>query len=139
MNENTFTAAPDDLSRETYCILGIPIDAIEMPAVLRTIDAAAESGKPFVLSTPNLNFLVTSQTDPEFRESVLLSDLCSPDGMPIIWIARLLGIPIKRRVAGSDIFPALDGIGCCGGRRTNKLQLRGSKMRRLALSAIWQR
>ena len=27
--------------------------------------------------------------------------------MPIIWIARLLGIPIKRRIAGSDIFEAL--------------------------------
>jgi N-acetylglucosaminyldiphosphoundecaprenol N-acetyl-beta-D-mannosaminyltransferase len=107
MNENTRSAIHDNFSREVYCVLGIPIDGIEMPAVLGTIDAAAESGKPFVLSTPNLNFLVTSQTDPEFRESLLLSDLCLPDGMPIIWIARLLGIPIKRRVAGSDIFPAL--------------------------------
>ncbi len=27
--------------------------------------------------------------------------------MPIIWIARLIGIPIKRRIAGSDIFESL--------------------------------
>ena len=27
--------------------------------------------------------------------------------MPVVWIARLLGIPIKNRVAGSDIFDAL--------------------------------
>jgi N-acetylglucosaminyldiphosphoundecaprenol N-acetyl-beta-D-mannosaminyltransferase len=27
--------------------------------------------------------------------------------MPIIWIARLMGIPIKKRIAGSDIFEAL--------------------------------
>lgn len=27
--------------------------------------------------------------------------------MPVVWIARLLGIPIKRRIAGSDIFEAL--------------------------------
>ena len=31
----------DDLAREVYCILGVPIDAIEMPAALRRIEAAA--------------------------------------------------------------------------------------------------
>ena len=97
----------DDLAREVYCILGIPIDAIEMPAALRSIEAAAERADAFVLSTPNLNFLVNSQTDAEFRESLLMSDLCPPDGAPIIWIARLLGVPIKKRTAGSDIFEAL--------------------------------
>ena len=107
MDRNAAATSHDDLSREVYCILGIPIDAIEMPAVLRSIDAAAATRAPFVISTPNLNFLVNSQTDPEFRESLLLSDLCPPDGMPIVWIARLLGIPIKKRIAGSDIFEAL--------------------------------
>ena len=100
-------AMSDDLSREVYCILGLPIDAIEMPVVLRSIEAAASNRAPFLISTPNLNWLVNSQTDPEFRESVLLSDLCPTDGMPIIWIARLIGIPIKRRIPGSDIFEAL--------------------------------
>jgi N-acetylglucosaminyldiphosphoundecaprenol N-acetyl-beta-D-mannosaminyltransferase len=27
--------------------------------------------------------------------------------MPIVWIARLLGIPVRERVAGSDIFEEL--------------------------------
>jgi len=52
-------AHTDDLSREVYCILGIPIDAIEMQAVVRSIEAAAAArAAPFVLSTPNVNFLV---------------------------------------------------------------------------------
>src|SRR5208282_5209042 len=92
---NSAPAIPDDLSREVYCILGMPIDAIEMPAVLHSIDAAAANGAPFLISTPNLNWLVNSQQDAEFRESVLLSDLCPTDGMPIVWIARLMGLPIK--------------------------------------------
>jgi N-acetylglucosaminyldiphosphoundecaprenol N-acetyl-beta-D-mannosaminyltransferase len=95
------------LFREVYCILGIPIDVIEMAEVVRRIEIAADGPSPFVISTPNLNFLVTSLKDPEFRESLLMSDLCTADGMPIVWIARLMGIPIKGRVAGSDIFPAL--------------------------------
>ena len=107
MEENVTTTIRDDLSREVYCILGIPIDAVEMPFVLHSIDRAAKSPSPFLISTPNLNFLVNSQSDPEFRESLLQSDLCPADGMPIIWIARLLGLPVRKRIAGSDIFEAL--------------------------------
>jgi N-acetylglucosaminyldiphosphoundecaprenol N-acetyl-beta-D-mannosaminyltransferase len=98
---------PDALSRQVYCILGVPIDLITMPAVLRRIETAAVCDAPFTLSTPNLNFLVISQSDAEFRETLLLSDLCPADGVPILWIARLLGVPIKQRIAGSDIFEAL--------------------------------
>ena len=34
--------------------------------------------------------------------------------MPLIWIARLIGVPIKHRVSGSDIFEALKRDGDCG-------------------------
>jgi N-acetylglucosaminyldiphosphoundecaprenol N-acetyl-beta-D-mannosaminyltransferase len=104
---NSPSAVADDLSRQVYCILGLPIDAIDMPAVLGRIESAAQGHEPFVLSTPNLNFLVNIQQDSEFRESLLVSDLCPADGMPIVWIARLMGVPINRRIAGSDIFEAL--------------------------------
>jgi N-acetylglucosaminyldiphosphoundecaprenol N-acetyl-beta-D-mannosaminyltransferase len=97
----------DDLSRDVYCILGVPVDAIEMAAVVHKIEEAATKSEPFLISTPNLNFLVNSQRDPQFRESLLRSDLCPTDGMPLVWIAQLMGIPIKSRVAGSDIFEAL--------------------------------
>jgi len=107
VERNSVPAIADDLSREVYCILGMPIDAIEMPAVMQSIEMAAASAVPFVISTPNVNFLVNAQNDAEFRESLLLSDLCPADGMPIVWIARLMGIPIKNRIAGSDIFEAL--------------------------------
>jgi N-acetylglucosaminyldiphosphoundecaprenol N-acetyl-beta-D-mannosaminyltransferase len=98
---------PDDLSRDVYCILGVPIDAIGMLAVLGRIEAAARRKTRFLISTPNLNTFVISQSDRAFRESLVLSDLCTVDGMPIVWIARLAGITIKSRTAGSDIFDAL--------------------------------
>jgi N-acetylglucosaminyldiphosphoundecaprenol N-acetyl-beta-D-mannosaminyltransferase len=107
MDFNTAKVLSDDLLREVYCVLGIPIDAIEMPAVLQIIETAAVNAALLVISTTNLNFLVNSQADHQFRESLLQSDLCSADGMPIVWIARLLGVPIKNRIAGSDIYDAL--------------------------------
>ena len=97
----------DDLGREVYGILGIPIDAVDVLGVLGRIESASAAGDRFLISTPNLNFLVSSQIDSEFRESLLTSDLCPVDGVPIVWIAKLLGVPIKHRVAGSDIFEAL--------------------------------
>ena len=97
----------DDFSREVYCFLGFPIDIIEMPSVIRRIELAAISGSPLFLSTPNLNYLANSQCDPEFQESLLLSDLCIVDGMSVVWSARLMGIPVGRRVAGSDVLAEL--------------------------------
>ena len=97
----------DDLSRDVYGVLGIPIDAVDLSAVVHRIGAAMLQDRPFLISTPNLNFLVTSQSDGELRESLLRSDLCPVDGVPIVWISRLLGIPIQMRVAGSDIFDRL--------------------------------
>ena len=46
-------ALPDDLSREVYCILGVPVDAIGMNAILRRIGSASKAGTPFFTSTPN--------------------------------------------------------------------------------------
>ncbi|MGJ4931122.1 WecB/TagA/CpsF family glycosyltransferase [Bradyrhizobium sp. HKCCYLS2038] len=113
----------DDLSRDVYCVLGIPIDAIGMRGVLRRIRDAARRRTRLLISTPNLNFLVTSQSNRSFRDSLILSDLCTVDGMPVVWIARLIGIPIKRRTAGADIFDALKSD--AGPSRSLKLFLFG--------------
>jgi N-acetylglucosaminyldiphosphoundecaprenol N-acetyl-beta-D-mannosaminyltransferase len=103
----TNTGLRDDLTRDVYCVGGLPIDALDMATVIERIENAATSRTPFLISTPNLHFLVQSRIDPEFRDSVLDSDVCPADGIAIIWIARLLGLPVKARVSGSDVFEAL--------------------------------
>ena len=97
----------DQLRREVYGLLGMPIDVVDMAAVLRKIERAISDGAPFLLSTANLNFLMMSRKDTEFRDVLLLSDLCSADGIAIVWLGRLLGVPIKQRIAGADIFDRL--------------------------------
>jgi N-acetylglucosaminyldiphosphoundecaprenol N-acetyl-beta-D-mannosaminyltransferase len=115
----TGAASRSDLTRSVYCVLGMPIDAVNLAIVVRRIEAAAANRAVFLISTPNLNFLVSSLSDREFRESLLDSDLCSPDGAPIVWIARLLGIPIRERVAGSDLLDQLQSPGA----RTRRLSV----------------
>ena len=90
----------DDLSREVFGLFGLPIDVIDLESLLRKIDDAVSARTPFWLSTPNVNFLMMSQSDEAFRESLLMSDLCPVDGMPLVWIARLLGIPDQPQIIG---------------------------------------
>jgi N-acetylglucosaminyldiphosphoundecaprenol N-acetyl-beta-D-mannosaminyltransferase len=100
---------PSDLARPVYCVLGLPIDAVDLADVVRLIEEAAITKTRCFISTPNLDFLVQTLSDAEFRDSLLDSDLCTADGMPIVWIARLCGIPIRTRVSGADLLEALKG------------------------------
>lgn len=96
-----------DFGREVYCLLGLPIDALTEQQAVAMIRDAAEQRRRCFFSTPNLNFLVAAREDADFRDSVLRSDLSLADGMPLVWIARLMGAPVRERVAGSNVFERL--------------------------------
>jgi N-acetylglucosaminyldiphosphoundecaprenol N-acetyl-beta-D-mannosaminyltransferase len=106
-----------DLYRPVYDVAGLPFDAIDLAQAVEQVIAAVQSRTPLFISTPNLNFLIAAQTDQAFLQSVRDSGLSLADGMPIVWLARLLGVPIRQRVAGSDLFEAL----CQQSRRTVKV------------------
>ncbi|MGB7816895.1 MAG: WecB/TagA/CpsF family glycosyltransferase [Methylotenera sp.] len=97
----------DDFEREVYCIGGLPFDAIILSKTMSRLRDAKYKKASCFLTTPNLNFLALSQNDPDFRNSVIYSDIVIADGAPIVWMAKLLGIPITERVAGSTLFEAL--------------------------------
>jgi N-acetylglucosaminyldiphosphoundecaprenol N-acetyl-beta-D-mannosaminyltransferase len=96
-----------DLGRELHCLFGLSFDAITLDEAARQLRRDASEQRPCFVSTPNINFVVAAQSDDAFRKSVLRSDLSLADGMPIVWAARLMGIPIRERVAGSDLFELL--------------------------------
>ena len=100
-----------DFERDVHCLLGLPIDAVDMAGAEAAVRRAIRQGKPCFLSTPNLNFLVACQEDADFRRSVIDSDLSIADGMPLVWMARLLGIPLPERVAGSGLMERLRRLG----------------------------
>jgi N-acetylglucosaminyldiphosphoundecaprenol N-acetyl-beta-D-mannosaminyltransferase len=106
-NNTAAPITPPQPARIQHWILGLPFDAITMQEAIDRVRTAAKNRTPLFISTPNLNFLIASQKDQEFRESVVNSDLSLADGMPIIWLAKLLNLPIPERVAGSNLFEAL--------------------------------
>lgn len=99
----------------------MPFDAVDLAGAVHQVLASVADRTPLFVSTPNLNFLIASQSDDLFRQSVQASDLSLADGMPVIWLAKLLGVPISQRVAGSDLFEAL----CAQTERTVKVYFFG--------------
>jgi N-acetylglucosaminyldiphosphoundecaprenol N-acetyl-beta-D-mannosaminyltransferase len=95
------------LERNVYCVLGLPIDAMNMDEAVAAVRHAAFQNQRLFLSTPNLNFLIAAQKDPKFRESVIQSDLNLADGMSLVWVAKMLGLPIHERVSGASLFERL--------------------------------
>jgi N-acetylglucosaminyldiphosphoundecaprenol N-acetyl-beta-D-mannosaminyltransferase len=98
---------PDVNDRDVVCILGLPFDAITLPDAVQRVRDAISARRPLFLSTPNLNFLIGCQYDAAFRASIIASDLSVADGMPLVWISRLLGTPLPERVTGSGLFERL--------------------------------
>lgn len=96
-----------DFGRDLHCLFGLPFDAIGLHETVQRVRADAFAGRRCSLITSNLNIAVAARREPGFADMVSRGDLNVPDGMPMVWIARLLGLPIRERVAGSDLFDAL--------------------------------
>jgi N-acetylglucosaminyldiphosphoundecaprenol N-acetyl-beta-D-mannosaminyltransferase len=78
-----------------------------MEDTLQTIEGFIASGKPHQHVVVNVDKLVKAQKDPELRKIINDCALINADGMPVVWASRLLGKPLKERVAGVDLFEAL--------------------------------
>jgi len=57
--------------------------------------------------TPNVDHIVRYQNQESFRQACASAVLHLPDGVPVVWAARRLGIRLKERVAGADLLPAV--------------------------------
>lgn len=55
------------MTRQVFCVMGLPLDALDLPILLQTIATVVDAGTPFLLSTPNVNFLMMSRSDKAFR------------------------------------------------------------------------
>ncbi len=98
---------PPQLRRDLYAVMGLPFDAVSMRQAVDAVHQAVRTRVRLFISTPNLNFVMAARRDATLRRSVLISDLSLADGVPVVWVSRLLGVPITERVSGSGLFEAL--------------------------------
>jgi N-acetylglucosaminyldiphosphoundecaprenol N-acetyl-beta-D-mannosaminyltransferase len=88
-------------------LLGTPIDNLSMTETIDFIAAAIQGGHHLHHTVVNAGKIVAMQRDPQLRESVINADLINADGQGVVWASRVLGKPLKERVAGIDLMEEL--------------------------------
>lgn len=88
-------------------MMGCQIDNLTMEETLGRVEQFIASGRPHQHVVVNVNKLVKASRDAGLREIINDCALVNVDGMPVVWASRLLGKPLKARVAGVDLFEAL--------------------------------
>jgi N-acetylglucosaminyldiphosphoundecaprenol N-acetyl-beta-D-mannosaminyltransferase len=98
-------------------VLGAPVRAMTMEAVLELIDDAIATRGRLRIGVVNAAKLVNMRRDEVLRRDVLSSDVILADGMAVVWASQLLRRPVPERVAGIDLMVALFGQGNARGYR----------------------
>lgn len=99
--------ADETFDRKVYSLLGVPMDTLTMAETTTAIDRTINAGGKMWLGTPNLDWFTMGKTDDAFRRSMIAADLSVCDGMPVLMLAKLAGIPLQTRVQGSSLFDRL--------------------------------
>lgn len=98
--------ADDSFTSGSRSVLGMRVDAIEFDAAARSIlgwaaaraSESAEALRGCYVCAANVHMTMLAHDDPSFRSVVNAADLVLPDGQPMVWALRLLGLPQKHRV-----------------------------------------
>src|SRR5260221_3168234 len=93
--------------RPRVAVGNVTLDNLSMQETLAAIDDLVERRSPSYIATPNVDIIMRCNRDPEFHAYHQKSTLCVVDGTPVLWAARFLGAPLKEKVSGSDLVPAL--------------------------------
>lgn len=92
-------------------LLGIPFHRVTMEQTLEVCERLLEDrSEPSYLVTANVDFTYLASKNPALREFIFHSDLVICDGLPLVWLSKLLaGETLPERVAGSDLgLPLLE-------------------------------
>jgi N-acetylglucosaminyldiphosphoundecaprenol N-acetyl-beta-D-mannosaminyltransferase len=97
-------------TRQRNTILGVPVDALDRPAVLATISEWLVQPSDRTLHhvvTVNPEFVIAARRQPAFARALHESALATADGVGITLAGRLLGVPVGERITGVDLVESL--------------------------------
>lgn len=124
-------------------LFGLPFDALTVRQALDRIFeyAACPPGARGcrIAVTVNVDFIVNTYyalksdpVDPALAKVLRRAELVVADGMPLVWLSRLLGTPLPERVAGADLVPMIAERAAREGRKLYFLGGREEYTRRAA-------
>ncbi|WP_320959572.1 WecB/TagA/CpsF family glycosyltransferase [Hungatella effluvii] len=90
-----------------YPILNTYVNALSMDESVEAIEKIIKRGIPTQHVVVNALKINLMKDDKQLRKIVNICPLINADGASIVWAAKKLGIPLKERVTGIDLFENL--------------------------------
>jgi N-acetylglucosaminyldiphosphoundecaprenol N-acetyl-beta-D-mannosaminyltransferase len=85
-------------------ILGTEIAITDYDHAMDAMDELVERREPGIVCAVAVHAVTVGYEDPEMRESLRRASLVLPDGMPVVWAAKLLGEELEDRVYGPELM-----------------------------------
>ena len=96
-----------DTKKKQTNLFGITIDNLNFDELISRITDLIDKKQKGYLVTPNVDHVVKLQKDSEFKKAYQAATITVADGVPIIWVSKLVRKPLKEKLSGSNIFPKL--------------------------------
>ena len=107
------------MNRYPLNFLGVEVDALNIPQLNSLVAESIEQQQKSIIANHNLNSLHIYHHDPKMREFYAKADYIHIDGMPLVFIGKLLGYSLKReqRVTYADwVWPLMEEAASKGWR-----------------------
>ena len=88
-------------------IVSSPVSALPFDRQIDMMINWAKQNVSRFVCVANVHMLMEAHWHSDFRGVLEKADLVTPDGMPLVWLLRILGFKNQDRVAGLDILLAL--------------------------------
>jgi N-acetylglucosaminyldiphosphoundecaprenol N-acetyl-beta-D-mannosaminyltransferase len=88
-------------------VIGSSVTALPFDAQMKVIVGWAAQRLNKMVCVANAHMLMEAHWNPEFADVLENADIVTSDGMPIVWMMKLLGVRSQERVAGMDILMEL--------------------------------
>ena len=90
------------MTKQDNTLGGLEFFSEDYPELIAAIDKSINSKKSCFLLTPTTEILGDCIQDPEMMKVLKRGDIRIPDSTTIIWLSRVLGKTIKKRITGID-------------------------------------
>lgn len=85
-------------------VLGVGLSAINLTTATAAFVEAIREGRKGYVCVTGVHGVMESQKDPALRTIHNRAFLCTPDGMPMVWMGKLAGYKEMDRVYGPDLM-----------------------------------
>jgi N-acetylglucosaminyldiphosphoundecaprenol N-acetyl-beta-D-mannosaminyltransferase len=96
--------------KHPIAVLGLPLDSLTADGAVDAIEGLILAGGTHQIATANLDFWLNSLWDRHLHRIIAGCSLVLADGMPLVWVSKLLGCPLPERVTGVDMVPRLAAL-----------------------------